>query len=74
MPPSMQPVRATFASQEPVVNPTMVAQPTVTSTPLTEGLKITEVINKRATAAEVQTPELKQLFTPIKSKYNDDFE
>ena len=25
MPPSMQPVRATFASQEPIVNPTMVA-------------------------------------------------
>ena len=74
MPPSMQPVRATFASQEPVVNPTMVAQPTVTSTPLTEGLKVTEVINKRATAAEVRTPELKQLITPVKSKYNDDFE
>ena len=51
MPPSMQPVRATFASQEPIVNPTMVAQPTVTSTPLTEGLKVTEERNKRAIAA-----------------------
>ena len=52
MPPSMQPVRATFASQESIVNPTMVAQPTVTSTPLTEGLKVTEERNKRAIAAE----------------------
>ena len=46
----------------------MVAQPTVTSTPLTEGLKVKEERNKRATAAEERIPELKPLVTPTKSK------
>ena len=66
----MQPVRSTFASQEPIVNPTMVAQPTVTSTPLiataTASKNNSEYATvkpnkgsereKRASAAEARSP------------------
>ena len=65
MPSSMQPVKATFASQEPIVNQTFATPAPLTTTPLTEGLKVKEVINKRATAEEALTPE------PLSPKFDN---
>ena len=49
MPPSMQPVRATFASQEPIVNPTFATPEPLTSTPLVSEIK------KQAEEAKIPT-------------------
>ena len=61
MPPSIQPVRATFASQEPIVNPTFATPEPLTSTPLVSEIHVEAEREKRAKAAETRIPELKPL-------------